>query len=83
MRLAVIADIHGNVAALQAVLADVKTRGADRIINLGDCVSGPVWPGRAPTGPARWQRGTRVSLPGLPLICRLPAIFPAEQRATG
>jgi len=26
MRLAVIADIHGNVAALQAVLADVKTR---------------------------------------------------------
>ena len=44
MRLAVIADIHGNVAALQAVLADVKTRGADRIINLGDCVSGPLWP---------------------------------------
>src|SRR5436190_11650041 len=44
MRLAVIADIHGNVAALEAVLADVKTRGADRIINLGDCVSGPLWP---------------------------------------
>jgi predicted phosphodiesterase len=44
MRLAVIADIHGNVAALQAVLADVKTRGAEGIINLGDCVSGPLWP---------------------------------------
>jgi predicted phosphodiesterase len=44
MRLAVIADIHGNVAALEAVLADVKLRGADRIINLGDCVSGPLWP---------------------------------------
>lgn len=44
MRLAVIADIHGNVAALEAVLADVKTRGADRIVNLGDCASGPLWP---------------------------------------
>jgi hypothetical protein len=28
MRLAVIADIHGGVAALEAVVADVKTRGA-------------------------------------------------------
>ena len=44
MRLAVIADIHGNVAALEAVLADVKARGADGIVNLGDCVSGPLWP---------------------------------------
>jgi predicted phosphodiesterase len=44
MRLAVIADIHGNVIALQAVLADVKARGAGRIVNLGDCVSGPLWP---------------------------------------
>src|SRR5437879_1560180 len=44
MRLAVIADIHGNLPALEAVLADVKLRAADRIINLGDCVSGPLWP---------------------------------------
>jgi predicted phosphodiesterase len=44
MRLAVIADIHGNVAALEAVLADVKVRGADTTLNLGDCVSGPLWP---------------------------------------
>lgn len=44
MRLAVIADIHGNVAALQAVLVDVKARAADRIVNLGDCISGPLWP---------------------------------------
>ena len=44
MRLAVIADIHGNVAALEAVLADVRARGADGIVNLGDCVSGPLWP---------------------------------------
>lgn len=44
MRLAVIADIHGNLAALEAVLADIAARGADLTIDLGDCVSGPLWP---------------------------------------
>ena len=44
MRIAVIADIHGNLPALEAVLADIDRRGVDRRINLGDCVSGPLWP---------------------------------------
>ncbi len=44
MHLAVIADIHGNLLALEAVLADIAARGCDRIVNLGDCVSGPLWP---------------------------------------
>ncbi|MER8826328.1 metallophosphatase family protein [Mesorhizobium sp. M0938] len=45
MRIAVLADIHGNVLALDAVLADLRQRGgADLIVNLGDCVSGPLWP---------------------------------------
>jgi predicted phosphodiesterase len=44
MRLAVIADIHGNLPALQTVLADISARDVDRTINLGDCVSGPLWP---------------------------------------
>src|SRR5580700_11870214 len=44
MRIAVIADIHGNLPALEAVLADIQRRGVDRTINLGDCVSGPLWP---------------------------------------
>jgi predicted phosphodiesterase len=44
MRLAVLADIHGNLPALEAVLADLGRRGADGIVNLGDCVSGPLWP---------------------------------------
>src|SRR5271166_5655293 len=43
-RLAVISDIHGNVRALEAVLADIKARGADAIVNLGDCVTSPLWP---------------------------------------
>jgi predicted phosphodiesterase len=44
MRIAIIADIHGNLPALQAVIDDIARRGADRTINLGDCVSGPLWP---------------------------------------
>jgi predicted phosphodiesterase len=45
MRIAVIADIHGNIPALEAVLADLARRGgADLVVNLGDCVSGPLWP---------------------------------------
>jgi diadenosine tetraphosphatase ApaH/serine/threonine PP2A family protein phosphatase len=42
--LAVIADIHGNLLALEAVLADIAARGITDVINLGDCVSGPLWP---------------------------------------
>jgi predicted phosphodiesterase len=44
MRIAVIADIHGNLPALEAVLADIQGRKVEQIINLGDCVSGPLWP---------------------------------------
>jgi predicted phosphodiesterase len=44
MRIAVIADIHGNLPALEAVLADIRRRAIDRTVNLGDCVSGPFWP---------------------------------------
>lgn len=44
MRIAVISDIHANVLALQAVFADMKTFGVDRIFNLGDIVYGPLWP---------------------------------------
>ena len=44
MRLAVISDIHANLPALEAVLADIAGRGVDGVINLGDCVAGPLWP---------------------------------------
>jgi 3',5'-cyclic AMP phosphodiesterase CpdA len=36
MRLAAIADIHGNHLALEAVLADIRAQGIDDIVNLGD-----------------------------------------------
>lgn len=44
MKIAVIADIHANVLALEAVLADLKHEAPDLVVNLGDCVSGPLWP---------------------------------------
>lgn len=44
MRVAVISDVHGNLPALQAVLADIAGRGCDVLVNLGDLVSGPLWP---------------------------------------
>jgi putative phosphoesterase len=44
MRLAIISDVHANLAALQAVIADIGARDVDATINLGDCVAGPLWP---------------------------------------
>jgi predicted phosphodiesterase len=35
---AIISDIHGNLEALEAVLADIKQKGADEIYCLGDIV---------------------------------------------
>lgn len=45
MRLAVITDIHGNVAALEAALADIAARGIEQVLCLGDIASGMAWPG--------------------------------------
>ncbi|CAN7380020.1 metallophosphoesterase family protein [Bosea sp. LjRoot237] len=44
MRLGVIADVHGNLPALEAVLASLAGLSVDAVVNLGDCASGPLWP---------------------------------------
>lgn len=44
MRIAAISDIHSNVYALKAVLTDIKKRGADVTVNLGDILYGPIAP---------------------------------------
>jgi predicted phosphodiesterase len=41
---AVIADVHGNRWALEAVLEDIARRGAGRVLNLGDSLYGPLDP---------------------------------------
>jgi diadenosine tetraphosphatase ApaH/serine/threonine PP2A family protein phosphatase len=43
-RVALISDVHGNLTALEAVLADIERRGITRIWNLGDYV------GKGPRG---------------------------------
>ncbi len=44
MRIAAISDIHGNALALRAVLDDAKARGYDQMVQVGDALSGPLWP---------------------------------------
>jgi putative phosphoesterase len=44
MRIAIVSDIHGNLAALRAVVSDIARRGVDAIVNLGDSLSGPLQP---------------------------------------
>jgi len=60
MKIAVLSDIHGNLPALEAVLADAAARRADRIVNLGDIVSGPLWPA---------ETAARLMPLDLPTIC--------------
>lgn len=44
-RIALIADIHGNILALEAVLADITRQGVDQILDLGDVAHGSLDPG--------------------------------------
>lgn len=44
VRIAALSDIHGNLPALRAVLDDIRGRGVDLIVDLGDKLSGPLWP---------------------------------------
>jgi putative phosphoesterase len=45
LRLALLADIHGNVAALEAALADIASHRPDSIVILGDLVLNGPRPG--------------------------------------
>jgi predicted phosphodiesterase len=42
--IAIIADVHGNRWALEAVLRDIDRRGIEQIFNLGDNLLGPLDP---------------------------------------
>lgn len=42
--IAVLSDIHGNILALEAVAADIQQRKIKTVLNLGDHLSGPLWP---------------------------------------
>lgn len=53
-RIALISDLHGNLQAFEAVLADIAARGTTRIFNLGDLV------GKGPDGAAVIDRSRAV-----------------------
>jgi predicted phosphodiesterase len=42
VRVAVLADVHGNLPALEAVLAEVEAAGVDAIVLNGDLADGPM-----------------------------------------
>ena len=62
MRIAVLADIHGNLPALRAVLTEVDRERVDMLMVAGDVVAGPL-PREslellaARPGPVHWIRG--------------------------
>jgi predicted phosphodiesterase len=59
MRIALIADIHGNLAALEAVLADLAHESPDQIVCLGDV---------AATGPQPREVLNRMRALGGPVV---------------
>lgn len=44
VRIAAVSDIHGDLATLEAALADMARRGADVTVYLRDILSGPLQP---------------------------------------
>jgi predicted phosphodiesterase len=59
MRIALIADIHGNLLALEAALEDIRRYGADQLVVLGDIVVG------GPDSAACWERVKSLRCPVL------------------
>jgi len=57
MRIAVMADIHGNLPALEAVLAEVERLKPDQLVILGDIIDG------APDSLACWRRVVDLGVP--------------------
>ena len=67
MRIALLSDVHGNLPAFQAVLADVEAEGVDGVWCLGDLVGYGAQPDECvalrPRGAAtcRWPATTTSS----------------------
>src|SRR5687767_13789459 len=57
MRLAVLADIHGNLLAFEAALAHAHSVGVDQIVIAGDIVIG------SPDSAACWQLARSLGCP--------------------
>jgi len=82
MRVAALADVHGNAPALEAVLGEVRREGVDLVVFCGDLTWGPL-PGetlaaaRALELPVRFVRGNADRMVGDPAHER--GVWVAEQ----
>jgi len=82
MRVAALADVHGNAPALEAVLAEVRREGVDLVVFGGDLVWGPLPRdtlalARALEVPTRFVRGNADRMVGDPAHER--GVWVAEQ----
>jgi predicted phosphodiesterase len=59
MRIAVLADVHGNRYAFEAALAHVRQQGVDQMVLLGDIVVG------SPDAAACWQLARSLGCPSI------------------
>jgi len=71
VRIALLGDVHGNTVALDAVLVDVRARGVDAVVCLGDLAAGGPDPAGAvervaDLGPAAVCGNTDVDLIAIP-----------------
>ncbi|WP_221031256.1 metallophosphoesterase family protein [Actomonas aquatica] len=57
MKIGVIADIHGNAPALEAVLEELPRHEVDLVVQLGDAFNGPI----DPVGVARLLRAVPIA----------------------
>ncbi len=74
MRIALISDIHGNLVALDAVLADIAKHAVDHIVCLGDLVM---------SGPRPHEVIARVCALGCPVVKGNCDDLVVAMRATG
>lgn len=88
MRFAVLADTHGNLLALRAVLEDLRAASPDLVVNLGDLVSGPFDPAGAaeaqmalgcPTLSGNHERQILEGAPGQSDGFARPLLTPAQR----
>ena len=59
MRMAVLADVHGNLIALEAALAHVRGQGVDQMVLLGDLTVG------SPDAAACWRLARSLDCPSI------------------
>lgn len=69
MRLALLADIHANLPALEAVLADAQQHNADAFIVAGDHITGGPHPNENVMGEKMSEHSWIAEFPGAITVC--------------